>query len=105
MADPRFFTRVGPFKISDIALQIGAHVPSGADADCLISDIEDIATASGGNLCFVTDKKYLPQLEETSAAAVLVGKAHVGACPPHVIALACDDPYTAMALAAQAFYP
>ena len=60
MADPRFFTRAGPFKISDLALQIGAHVPSGADADCLISDIEDIATASEGNLCFVTDKKYLP---------------------------------------------
>ena len=105
MADPRFFTRAGPFKISDIALQIGAHVPNGADADRLISDIEDIATASEGTLCFVTDKKYLPQLAETSAAAVLVGKAHVDACPPHVTALVCDDPYTAMARAAQAFYP
>ena len=61
MADPRFFTRAGPFKISDIALQIGAHVPSDADADRLISDIEDIATASEGNLCFVTDKRlYIP---------------------------------------------
>ena len=105
MADPRFFTRAGPFKISDIALQIGVHVPSDADADRLISDIEDIATASEGTLCFVTDKKFLPQLAETSAAAVLVGNSHVGACPPHVIALACDDPYMAMALAAQAFYP
>ena len=105
MADPRFFTRAGPFKISDIALQIGAHLPSGADADCLINDIEDIATASEGNLCFVTNKKYLPQLIETRAAAVLVGKAQVGACPPHVITLACDDPYMAMARAAQAFYP
>ena len=73
MADPRFFTRAGPFKISDIALQIGAHVPNGVDADRLISDIEDITTASEGNLCFVTDKNYLPQLAETRAAAVLVG--------------------------------
>ena len=105
MADPRFFTRAGPFKISDIALQIGAHLPNGVDADRLISDIEDIATASEGTLSFVTDKKYLPHLAETRAAAVLVGKAHVDACPPHVTALVCDDPYTAMARAAQAFYP
>ena len=105
MADPRFFTRAGPFKVSDIALQIGAQVPDGVDADRLISDLEDIATASDDSLCFVTDKKYLPQLAETRAAAVLVGKAHVNACPPHIIALACDDPYAGMARVAQAFYP
>ena len=102
MADPRFFTRAGPFKVSDIALQIGAQVPDGVDADRLISDLEDIATASDDSLCFVTDKKYLPQLAETRAAAVLVGKAHVNACPPHIIALACDDPYAGMARVAQA---
>ena len=105
MADPRFFTCAGPFKISDIALQVGAHLPDSADADRLISDIEDIATASDGALCFVTDKKYLPRLAETSATAVLVGKAYVDSCPPHMIALACDDPHMAMARAAQAFYP
>ena len=105
MADPRFFTRAGPFKVSDIALQIGAQVPDGVDANRLISDLEDIATASDDSLCFVTDKKYLPQLAETRAAAVLVGKAHVNACPPHIIALACDDPYAGMARVAQAFYP
>ena len=91
MADPRFFTRAGPFTIGDIASQIGAQMPDGADAGRLINDIEDIATASNDSLCFVTDKKYLPQLAETRAAAVLVGKAHVDACPPHIIALACDD--------------
>ena len=105
MADPRFFTRDGPFKISDIALKAGAQLPDGVDTDVLIHDLEGLATASEGNLCFVTDKKYLPQLAETSAAAVLVSKAHLGACPPHVIALVCDDPYMAMARAAQAFYP
>ena len=105
MADPRFFTRSGPFKVSDIALQIVAQVHDGVDADRLISDLEDIATASDDSLCFVTDKKYLPQLAETRATAVLVGKAHVNACPPHIIALACDDPYAGMARVAQAFYP
>ena len=41
MADPRFFTRAGPFKIGDIALQIGAQIPAGAAAGSLINDIED----------------------------------------------------------------
>lgn len=105
MADPRFFTRAGPFTIGDIASQIGAQMPDDTDAGRLINDIEDIATASNDGLCFVTDKKYLTQLTETRAAAVLVGKAHVDACPPNIIALACDDPHAGMARAAQAFYP
>ena len=105
MADPRFFTRAGPFKISDIASQAKAQLPDGIDANLLINDLEDLVTASEGDLCFVTDKKYLPQLVETRATAVLVGKAHEGSCPPRVIALACDDPYMAMARVAQAFYP
>ena len=105
MADPRFFTRAGPFKIGELALQIGAQMPDGADSGLLINDIEDIVTASGDSLCFVADKKYFPQLAETRAAAVLLGKAHLGACPPHIIALACEDPYAGMARAAKAIYP
>ena len=105
MADPRFFTRAGPFKISEIASHIGARLPDATDATRLISDIEDIATAGDGSICFVTNKKYLAHLNESRATAVLVAHKHVAECPPHIIALGCDDPHAAMARVAQAFYP
>jgi UDP-3-O-[3-hydroxymyristoyl] glucosamine N-acyltransferase len=105
MADPRFFTRAGPFKLGRLAGEIGAGpIPAGF-GDRMIVDVSPIETAGRADLTYCSDKRFAAGLRQSEAAACLVRAEMAGAVPPETIAVIADNPARAYAKAAQLFYP
>lgn len=102
MADPRFYSRSGPFSLAELGAVAGFEAP---DVDLKVSDIASLETADATQLAFFSNPKLAEQLKESAAAAVLIKPQHVDLCPDGMVALACDDPYRSMAQISQAFYP
>jgi UDP-3-O-[3-hydroxymyristoyl] glucosamine N-acyltransferase len=60
-----------------------------------VSGLATLAGAGPDEVSFLSSKKYLSQLGNTRAAAVILHPDHLADCP--VDSLACDDPYLAFA--------
>jgi UDP-3-O-[3-hydroxymyristoyl] glucosamine N-acyltransferase len=105
MADPRFFTRAGPFTVEDIAARTGATLGAGADPARVLNDVAPLETAGPEDLSFLDNRKYLDAFAATRAGAAFVRPDHVAHAPAGMAALLAKDPYKAYAIAAQAFYP
>jgi len=69
--------------------------------DVTISGVAPLADATGGQLSFLANPKYAPQLETTAAAAVLVGNDVAGESPRWIRV---DNPYYAMARVIARFF-
>lgn len=65
------------------------------DAQRPVSGLATLSGAGPGDLSFLANKKYLSQLGDTRAAAVILRQEQVEHCP--VDSLACEDPYLAFA--------
>jgi hypothetical protein len=50
MADPRFFQRFGPFRLDDIAAEVGAELLDPSTKDIMICDIASLETAGPESL-------------------------------------------------------
>ena len=103
MADPRFFECAGPFSASAIAALIDGQCTG--EADAIFSDISSLELAQPDMVSFFTNPKLAEQLAASKAGAVLISEKNRALCPPQTQAIICDDPYRAMAIMAQAFYP
>ena len=90
--------------MADLAAKIGAVLGRG-DADALVRDVKPLAEAREGEVSFVDNRKYLPQLVTTQAGACLVAPAFAARVPVGTAVLATDAPYRGFALALQHFYP
>jgi UDP-3-O-[3-hydroxymyristoyl] glucosamine N-acyltransferase len=73
------------------------------DSQRPVSRLATLSAAGEGEVSFLANKKYLSQLRETRAAAVILRHEHVADCP--VDSLACDDPYLAYARVTALFAP
>ncbi|HEX3018814.1 MAG TPA: UDP-3-O-(3-hydroxymyristoyl)glucosamine N-acyltransferase [Chitinispirillaceae bacterium] len=87
------------FKLSVVAQAIDSVVPQGA-ADCVISGINSPQSAAESELVFLSNDKYLSEVEKCRSGFVIVKK---GKCIPGKICLEVNDPYLAYAKAAQLF--
>jgi UDP-3-O-[3-hydroxymyristoyl] glucosamine N-acyltransferase len=105
MADPRFFTRAGPFTVAEIAARTGAEPAPGADPGRVLADVAPLEVAGPGDLSFLDNRKYADAFAASGAGAAFVRADLVARAPPTLIALVTGDPYKAYARAAQAFYP
>ena len=105
MEHPGFFDKAMPIPLSALAAKIGAELAHDADGSTLIDDVKPLAEAGPGNLSFLDNRKYLPQLAATQASACLVAPAFRDRVPSHTAALVTAAPYRAFALALQHFYP
>lgn len=105
MADPRFFTRAGPFTVAEIAARAGAELPPGADPELVLVDVAPLETAGPGDLSFLDNRKYVGAFAASRAGAAFVRPEHAGRAPSTLVPLLAKDPYKAYALAARAFYP
>lgn len=67
--------RCGPmvFSLSDIAARLGGDVLG--DPETKISQVATLASASEGNIAFLANPKYRPQLQSTAASAVILAPA------------------------------
>ncbi|SFP72265.1 UDP-3-O-(3-hydroxymyristoyl)glucosamine N-acyltransferase [Hydrogenimonas thermophila] len=73
--------------------------------DCEIVGINTLRDAKEDELSFLDNPKYLKDLGQTKAAAVLVSKKYESAVPKDSIALVDDEPYLKLAFASKFFAP
>jgi UDP-3-O-[3-hydroxymyristoyl] glucosamine N-acyltransferase len=89
-------------KLRDIADQLHCRLEGDGDVD--IVRVAAIHKAGAGDLTFVANARYLPELATTRASAVILG--HVkDPAPASCAVLRTDDPYTAFAHAVSLFAP
>lgn len=105
MADPRFFSKAAPITLSELGQRIGAIPSDDRAKDLLVEDVASLSTASGTDVSFLDNKKYVQELGTTGAGAVILEEAYVDRLPDGVIGLVTPAPYLAFALASQYFYP
>jgi UDP-3-O-[3-hydroxymyristoyl] glucosamine N-acyltransferase len=89
-------------KLRDIADQLRCRLEGDGDVD--IVRVAAIHSAESGDLTFVANSRYLPQLATTRASAVILGPAKGPLAAPCAV-LRADDPYSAFALAVSLFAP
>src|SRR5690606_41537767 len=73
--------------------------------EVLISDVQALSDAGRGRVSFLDNRKYLPQLATTRAAACLISPAFASRVPAGTAALLTKTPYQGFARALQLFYP
>ena len=100
-----FFDRAGPFTLAQIAEATGASLPEGAEPTQTVHDVKPLSEAGRNDISFLDNRKYLPQLEATSAGACLILPALADRVPPGTVGLTTKTPYHGFALALRAFYP
>lgn len=104
MADARFFTRSGPFKLEQIAREIGATLEAG-NATSEFVDVAPLDSATAADISFFDNPRYKDALSATKAGAVILAASAVEFTPPSASLLVTDSPYPAYASAALLFYP
>jgi UDP-3-O-[3-hydroxymyristoyl] glucosamine N-acyltransferase len=106
MADPRFFTRQGPFRLGDLLewADVTLSDPQ-ADLTQMIDDVAPLNTAGPQHLSFFDNPKYKQQFTASAAGFCLVKPKFVQDAPEGMLCLLCDDPYRNYARIAQQFYP
>ena len=105
MPDTRFYPVPAPIALGDLAHKIGASLEGPVGTDVLMHGVAPLETATKDDVSFFENRKYLAQLSQTAAGAVIVAKPFRDRLPADCGALITDRPYDAYALAAQAYYP
>ncbi|MBM3511237.1 MAG: UDP-3-O-(3-hydroxymyristoyl)glucosamine N-acyltransferase [Alphaproteobacteria bacterium] len=105
MADPRFFTRAGPFTAAELAALSGARLADPARADTVAVDVAPLDAAGPQSLSFFDNPKYRDRFEASRAGICIVHPKHAARAPAGMTLLLSAAPYKAYARAAKAFYP
>ena len=104
MQHPGFFDRAGPFALAELAQAAGAEVPAATIAT-LIEDAKPLDAAGPAHISFLDNRRYVPQLRVTTAAACFVKAELAPQVPPATVPLISRDPYRAFAVTLARFYP
>lgn len=102
MARP-FHSYSGPFKVKDLAEMLGLSYTG--DGEKLLNDVNTLAKATGEELSFLDNPKYVSELENTKAAAVILDEKYQEKLPGDVSAILSSMPYVEYAKALNLFYP
>jgi len=105
MADPRFFTRQGPFTLAELAQHTGSILSRPDAADMRVSDVAPLDRAAVENIAFLDNPKYVETFRNSRAGACFVRERYADMAPPGIVLLYTEDPYRCYALTAQKFYP
>ena len=87
-------------KLTQLCKEIGLEF-SGDDIE--ITGLHTLSEADSSQLSFFNDKKYLKELPNTKASAVLIEEEYAKLLPKGVTALITDEPYLKLALASKLF--
>jgi UDP-3-O-[3-hydroxymyristoyl] glucosamine N-acyltransferase len=90
----------GPYTVAELAERLGGELDG--DGGRQLSDVRGLAEAGPEHLSFLSNRKYVRQLEGSRAGAVLMDR-DTGARGHTAIRL--DDPYAAFARALALFHP
>lgn len=75
------------------------------DSEIKVSGLNTLLDANENQISFLENKKYINDLSETNAAAVLVKKEFESKVPENSIAIICEEPYQTLALLSKFFAP
>ena len=106
--DPRFFRRVGPHSLAAVvdAASVEGETAEAPPRRLLLHRIAPLATATGEDVSFcLNDRKYLPALAATRAAAVIVHPDMKDRVPETAVAIVAADPLIAWSRLAVLFHP
>ena len=105
VADSRFFAAAGPFALAAIAERTGGSFAPCHDGSRLFGDVAPLERAGPDHVSFLDNRRYLQAYSNSRAGACFVAEKHAPAAPPGMVAIVCQQPYLAFALAARMFYP
>src|SRR4029077_2173307 len=105
MADPRFFSRAGPFTLGALAELSGARLLRPDEGGRLFYDVSPLETAGPEEVSFLENRKYLEAFVQSRAGGIIADQWAAERAPPAMTLIISDAPYKAYALVAQAFYP
>lgn len=89
------------YTLRDIAEELGAEIHG--DGDCRIDNVGTLAGAGPGDISFLANRRYRPQLLKTRASAVILESEFLSSCP--VASLVVSNPYLAYARVAAMLAP
>ena len=105
MADPRFFSKAGPFTLGELAEIAQAEIGGDSDTKAVFTDVAALETAGPGDVSFLDNKLYVDRFVESRAGACLVHPKQADKAPAGMALLVTPDPYRGYGRIAQAFYP
>lgn len=105
MVDHSFFTHSGVVSLKQVGELINTEIPTKGQESLQIETVATLANAHKRSLSFYHNKKYLEDLRQTQAAAVIVSARDAHNVPEGVIALVHAAPYRAFAQVATRLYP
>jgi len=105
MVDHRFYKSPQPLSANQIAQLTGATPAPGKDVQRLFSGVDSLNHAAATQVSYLSGKKYIAELQRSSAGACFVTAEFEAAVPDHMIALVVDNPQKAYATLAAAFFP
>jgi UDP-3-O-[3-hydroxymyristoyl] glucosamine N-acyltransferase len=105
MADPRFFRRLGPFRLGDIAEKVDAELLDQSTRDIMICDIASLETAGPGELSFFNQSQYVNAFRATRASAVVTTRNLAQNGPGGVCLMSVAEPQLAFARIGLLYYP
>ncbi|MBV9774543.1 MAG: UDP-3-O-(3-hydroxymyristoyl)glucosamine N-acyltransferase [Gemmatimonadetes bacterium] len=90
-------------SISEVARLVGGEVAG--DGERRVSGVGTLEAAGPADLSFVANSRYLPYVQATSAAALLVPRSLAGQLPEGVTQVRVGDPHAALAAVLPVLYP
>jgi UDP-3-O-[3-hydroxymyristoyl] glucosamine N-acyltransferase len=105
MSDKRFFRADGPFVLGEIAARAGARLSSPEQAEIVIRDLAELASAGDGDVALFCDAAFAQDFAHCHASAIVTSE-KLAAYPHNGCAmLLADDPRAAFARIGRMFYP
>lgn len=105
MADPRFFKKEGPFKLSELAKLAECELQDTSCADIIINDVVGLDEATKDDISWAFVPSVRKNLEASKAGACITNKQFMQYVPSGMAVLLSNDPHRSYGLVAQAFYP
>jgi len=105
MTDPRFFRRIGPYSLAEIAERIGAAPIDDETGRIMIHDIAALETAGPREVSVFNDARYRAALAATRAGAIVTSRNLAAQAPNGSNLLITAEPRLAYAQIGHLFYP
>jgi UDP-3-O-[3-hydroxymyristoyl] glucosamine N-acyltransferase len=81
------------FTVAEVAALLGGVVEG--DNQVILKSLGKIEEAGPGDLCFLSNPKYIPHLYETGASAVIIAQDFIPEKPVNSVLIRVSDPYSA----------
>lgn len=102
IGDERFFGRTGPHDLATVAQAAGGKA---VESTLRLRGVAPLQSAGPDEVSFLDNRRYLSQLAQTKAGAVVVHPAMAEWVPDGCVAIVTETPYRAWALVASLFHP